>query len=135
MSKNDSSTNYPEAAICGLYCGNCPSYGNGCGGCLSSEVAEECHNCFNGFRACAAERGITRCSECCDMPCERLENFSKQHVVNGIVHHEHVIRNLIEMRDEGIEKFLRRMDDETRCPNCSKRIIWYDKTCPSCAKS
>ncbi len=123
---------YPSAAICGLYCENCPAFGQECYGCLSSYVAEECRRCPNGFRLCVQEHGVTRCFECPEFPCARLEDFTQTHIVNGIKHHELVIENLREMRDKGIEQWLRRMDHETRCPTCERRLMWFETSCPLC---
>ncbi len=131
----DTEIKHPEAAICGLYCATCPSFGKDCDGCLSSRVAEECRGCPNGFRECAAQKGVTRCYECPDFPCERLKKFTQTHIVNGVKHHEYVIQNLEQMRDSGVENWVNRMDQETRCPQCNHRIIWYEKACSACKTS
>ena len=51
------------AAICGLFCGTCPSYPDECQGCLSDKLRGDCVECSMGFRACAEEHGVVRCNE------------------------------------------------------------------------
>ena len=141
--------------ICGLYCGACPIYlasrendkeelrkiseSRGipleevyCDGCLSNRLFEACINCRHGFRRCAAEKKITWCFECPDFPCQRLELFKDIHIVNGISHHESVIKDLRYMKEWGIKRFVKEQEQKTRCPQCGKRLYWYLKECPMC---
>lgn len=120
------------AAICGLFCGTCPSYPAQCEGCLSEKVAADCASCSNGFRDCAALHKVTRCGECGEFPCERLEAFSKKHIVNGICHHAHVIDNLYEMRQIGAEAWAEKQLRENTCPACGELTPWYERECPRC---
>ena len=57
-----------------------------CEGFLSGREAEHCTECRHGFRACAKEKKVTRCYECGEFPCSRLEAFIPVHVEIGIVH-------------------------------------------------
>lgn len=120
------------AAICGLFCGTCPAYPKECEGCLSARVAAGCDNCGNGFRDCAAKHGVSRCFECVDFPCARLENFSKQHIVNGICHHRHVIEDLKSMGEIGVESWVEKQTEAHSCPGCGKLIPWFHTSCPRC---
>lgn len=122
------------AAICGLFCGTCPSYPNECEGCLSSKVAADCQSCGNGFRECAARHEITRCCECGEFPCERLESFSKKHIVNGICHHEHVIESLQSMKEKGVPAWVEEQIKTHTCKNCKNLIPWFEIICPVCGK-
>ncbi len=122
------------AGICGLFCGTCPAYPETCEGCLSGKLAEHCAICAAGFRDCARGHQVTRCFECGEFPCSRLETFSKEHIVNGICHHTHVIDNLRYMKDHGIEAFLESQVKETTCPDCGQFIIWYETECRKCGK-
>ena len=120
------------AAICGLFCGTCSYYPDLCKGCLSDSVAPGCDTCGNGFRECAAEHGIIRCFECGEFPCSRLEIFSKQHIVNGICHHEHVIADLQRMGDIGVEAFVEEQVQSHTCSCCGQIIPWFETVCPKC---
>jgi len=141
--------------ICGLYCGTCPNYlaareGDAaelgriseatgipvarvrCDGCLSENVFEPCIDCRHGFRACAAERNVTWCFECPDLPCRRLEAFRDVHVVDGISHHENVVENLRYAREHGVKRFVEDQERRGRCPRCGRRLYWHQRRCPEC---
>lgn len=141
--------------ICGLYCGNCPSYlafrkndmdrlvkmstekgldidDLRCDGCLSEHVATHCRNCRHGFRACAAAKKVRWCFECDAFPCRRLEDFKGVHVVNEVIHHEHVVDDLRDMKQHGLEQWVERQDQKSRCPGCGERLYWFDRECPEC---
>lgn len=122
------------AAICGLFCGTCPSYPSECGGCLSNRVAPGCDDCGNGFRDCAAAHGVTRCFACEAFPCARLEAFSRRHIVNGICHHAQVIEDLRSMGEIGVEAWVERRTREHTCPACGKLVVWFHHSCPNCKK-
>ena len=142
--------------ICGLYCGTCPRYlayqdqdmdelqkmaasdkvpveTIRCDGCLSDNVYSDCRDCRHGFRRCAEEKKVTWCFQCGDFPCQRLEDFSKKHVVNGICHHKKVVENLQFMKDHGTGEWIKQQDKEAACPNCGKILYWYALKCPRCA--
>ena len=120
------------AAICGLFCGTCPSYPDECGGCLSNRIAPGCDTCGNGFRSCAKEHGITRCFECGEFPCTRLKVFSKKHIVNNICHHEHVIDDLDKMSKIGVETWVKEQTNAYTCPGCGYLIPWFERSCARC---
>lgn len=120
------------AAICGLFCGTCPSYPLSCEGCLSARVAPGCGDCDSGFRNCATEHGVTRCYECGAFPCARLEDFSHLHVVNGICHHEHVVNDLHTMRELGVDAWVAQQTQSHTCAKCGKLIPWFERGCPGC---
>lgn len=126
-------SNHQEtAAICGLFCGTCPSYPNDCQGCLSSKVAAECQLCGNGFRDCAQAHQVTRCYECDEFPCIRLHNFSQKHIVNGICHHQHVIEDLEKMKTMGVKSWVEEQIQAHTCTSCHRLIPWYERSCPNC---
>lgn len=122
------------AAICGLFCGTCPSYPEECEGCLSGKVAPSCADCGSGFRACAKSHRITRCYECPEFPCARLEDFSKRHIENGICHHAQVIGNLKSMKKLGLAAWTEEQTRKNTCHTCGQLIPWYERRCPACAE-
>ena len=77
------------AAICGLFCGICPAFPEMCDGFLSDRVLPFCAECGAGFRKCAEEHCVKRCSECPDSPCERLIRFN----ADEYEHHHIVLEN------------------------------------------
>ena len=141
--------------ICGLYCGDCPSYlaarigdegqltelvrANGlpkediiCDGCLSPRVAPGCRECKHGFRSCAGRHGVTWCYQCPEFPCRRLHDFSRRHVVNGIRHHERVIEDLAYLRGNSPQDWLSRQESRSECPACGKKWYWFSLECKAC---
>ena len=120
------------AGICGLFCGTCPSYPEDCHGCLSDKVRAGCEECIPGFRACSQAHGVTRCHECAEFPCVRIHEFSKQHIVNGICHHENIIRDLEEMDRIGVDAWIQNQTAEHTCPKCGELMWWCEK--PHCCK-
>ena len=141
------------AAICGLYCGTCPSWlaprendiqrvrkisevmhipidEVPCDGCLSNRVTRHCQECR--IRKCAIEKQVTWCFECDEFPCRQLRDFTGSHIVDGISHHANVIEDLRYMRERGIEQWLEQQDKAGRCPQCAKRLYWFSRKCPVC---
>lgn len=115
------------AGICGLYCGTCPSYPDDCHGCYSDKVRSNCVECMPGFRTCTKERGIRYCFECTDFPCQRVLDFSKMHIVNGICHHENIINDLNEMKKIGVKAWVDKQTAENTCPKCGELMWWCEK--------
>lgn len=122
------------AGICGIFCGTCPHYPDSCEGCLSEKVAADCASCNNGFRDCVEKQGVTRCYECKEFPCQRLEEFSAKHVVNGIGHHWGVIQDLKEMGQGGVSAWVGKKQAESTCKTCGHTILWYHRECQTCGK-
>ena len=127
--------NNPEnvVGICGLFCETCPTFADGiCDGCLSGHVAEACVECRHGFRDCAAEHGVTWCSQCSGFPCERLAKFRDCHVVNGISHHEHILEYVARQREIGVKAWVEEQEKANACPVCGSLMIWCERTCRNC---
>ena len=121
--------------ICGLFCETCPAFADGaCSGCLSDHVAERCASCVHGFRDCAKEHGVVRCSVCADFPCDRLRKFKDCHVVNGISHHEHILDYVKDQRDMGVEAWVKEQEALHVCPKCGTMTVWCEKKCRGCGK-
>lgn len=56
---------------CGLYCGTCASFNNGCKGCVQEKPAYDCD-----VRPCAINKGIAHCGECSSFPCNKVETLA-----------------------------------------------------------
>ena len=122
------------AGICGLFCGTCPHFIKDCDGCLSDRVVEDCVNCKRGFRDCAKEHNVTRCNECKEFPCKRLDDFSKIHIVNGKHHHEHIFEDLNKMNEIGVQAWVDMQTEKNTCPKCGQLEIWYEDCCSNCGE-
>lgn len=112
------------AGICGLFCGTCAMYSEQCHGCLSDFLWGHCTECVHGFRTCAKEHNVTWCWECDAFPCERVKDFSKKHIENGICHHEHVIDDGLRMREIGAKAWVAEQTAAHTCPKCGELVNW-----------
>jgi hypothetical protein len=121
-------TKREAAAICGLYCGICPMFPEDCGGCCSDRVIAQCQVCPSGFRACAKEKGISRCYECEKFPCAKSEMFS----TDSWPHHSVVIENIRRQQKIGLDEWLKEQERDHRCPFCGKPIKWGRRSCQEC---
>lgn len=106
-------------AICGLFCARCPAYPKECEGCLSNRVAPHCTKCPVGFRSCTAEHHITRCAECPEFPCKRLENFR-----DAYVYHKDVVKDIKRIQNIGVESYITEQVQKYTCPNCGNLMKW-----------
>jgi len=141
--------------VCGIYCGACTIYRARhdydrndvdevlapiaerlgmpvaevtCEGCLSDGP----HNPYVAkceIRNCAAARpGVTRCVDCAEFPCERLEKFTS----DGIGHHASVIDNIKRQRKLGVYEWLQEEFERVRCQFCGVSLDWYATSCHRC---
>ena len=143
--------NHVLLAACGLYCGACYHYrasfydderllteaarrgrdpqGFTCQGCHSDVlyIHAGCAHCE--IRACADSRGITHCGLCADFPCPRLWAFQS----DGRVHHEDILIQLENLRQEGPEKWLAAQAERWTC-SCGESYSWYEENCYQCGE-
>ena len=124
--KHDCSEN--TAAICGLFCGICPAFPEMCDGCLSDRVLPFCAECGAGFRKCAREHAVKRCSECPDSPCERLIRFN----ADEYEHHHIVLENNARMKEISVSAWIDEQVRDHTCSECSEIIKWERDTCQKC---
>ncbi len=97
-----------------------------CEGCLSDIVSISCRECK--IRECAFAKGLMRCSECPDSPCELVKSFND----DGLPHHAEVIKNIERQREIGIDAWIEEQDKRWRCPKCAAGTDWYAGKCPAC---
>ena len=114
--------------ICGLFCGICPSYPEKCHGCMSDFLRPGCDVCHAGFRECAKEHQVSRCCECGDYPCARLEAFR----VDGKPHHLVVTENVGKMKELGLNLWLEEQIREHTCSRCGALVQWERSVCQVC---
>ncbi len=122
------------AGICGLFCGTCLYFRDDCDGCLSDRVRGSCIECRHGFRTCSKEHGVTRCYECGEFPCGRLDDFSKIHIENGICHHTNVVPDLRRMGEVGVRAWVEEQTAAHTCRDCGELILWYEAKTHACRK-
>lgn len=134
-------------SICGIYCGACQTYRTvhdsqgvfledeatklpygACQGCHSEKRSKWCEECE--FRVCSSERGIDRCSDCAEFPCQRVMDFES----DGIAHHRGITDSSRSLREKGMEAWLAEQVKRWSCA-CGEPQAWYSKECASCGQS
>jgi hypothetical protein len=143
-------------AVCGMYCGACPTY-------IASQTNDEekkrtvlkqflalsarlktedfvCDGCMSAgriypgcrgyaIRSCPnGKQGVARCSDCPDFPCSRITDSNKA----GMVYHGDVLHNLEQVRMIGINKWAKYEEERWQCPKCHSPISWIDTKCLNC---
>lgn len=107
-----------------------PSWMDGilCDGCLSSgEIAAHCQEC--DIKICAASKpGVTRCSECDELPCHRITKM----IDTGLLHRGEYMTNLSRIREMGVHEWVKYEEERWRCPHCGVPVSWYDAECAGC---
>lgn len=117
-------------SICGLFCAGCPAYSKDCEGCLSDRRSKYCTECPAGFRTCSAEHHVTRCAECSEFPCQRLEDFR-----DAYCYHRDVMKDIKQIQDTGVESYIAGQVKEHTCPHCGDLMKWDmgdGEICASC---
>ena len=148
------------AGYCGFYCGVCEIYRAYRDSQELREIIAEKHGCSPGevrcagcraveeigwkydkewslnckIRKCAIEKGVEFCIDCEDFEkCTKFKKFAEICKGLGI----EVIRNMKEIKEKGIEKWLTEQDKKYRCKYCGKPIIvsYEFKKCHRCGKN
>jgi hypothetical protein len=125
-------------APCGMNCGICKAYlaythnvprqrgkVTYCTGCVA-----RAKNCYIK-RACKklSKHQIQSCSQCDTMPCEKLAHLDKRYRTR---YNMSMVENLKEIKDKGIEEFLKSQREKYRCPSCGGVVSVHDGKCYSC---
>ena len=126
-------------APCGLDCSLCAhalKKKDPCPGCLGSDAhkpafcSERC-----GIALCGKRRqaGWRFCDECPDFPCEDLMEKEARYASRYPLF-ESPLRNIREIREDGMEAFLKREREKWTCAVCGSPICVHDGTCSGCGK-
>lgn len=126
-------------APCGMNCGICSRYLA-----YSNNLEEKkgmimhCSGCVLRNRQCAfikkhcelhKKNKIRFCYECPDFPCDKLRTLDKRYRTK---YNMSMIENLEFIRDNGIDKFLRRQARKYKCPTCGGMICIHNGKCYHC---
>lgn len=135
--KNDK---YTEDLIapCGMNCRICLGYF----GYTSSGKKRKmkCIGCKPRDKSCAflkkyckklTKKEINYCYECTDFPCTHLEKIDE---VYRERYNMSMIENLEHIRDNGIDKFLKKQEEKYKCSECGGVICVHNGKCYSCGK-
>lgn len=128
-------------AQCGMNCGICSAYLA-----YSHNIPKKkgkishCIGCRPRNKQCAflkkrceilKNNEIDFCYKCKEFPCKNL-----RHIVNGYIkrYNYSFIDNLISVRDNGLDKFIRDEKNKYKCTRCGDTICIHNKKCYSCDK-
>ncbi len=117
----DASSKPSPAAPCGLYCGVCPDYTSGtchgckckCGKCIGTGHASVCE-----IYKCVAAKDLKSCSDCGDLPCTQLIQFTVDPVWRT---HTPCIENLRRQKKIGVDAWIREQEAYWKDPKRLKR--------------
>jgi catechol 2,3-dioxygenase-like lactoylglutathione lyase family enzyme len=125
-------------AACGMNCRICISY---FGYTTSGKKRKmKCIGCKPRDKSCAflkkyckklTKKELDYCYECSDFPCKYLEKLDE--VYRGR-YNMSMIKNLKDIQNDGIEKFLERQQVKYKCQECGGVICVHNGKCYSCGK-
>jgi hypothetical protein len=126
-------------ASCGMNCGLCRAYIAYRHGVqrVRGKVTY-CAGCNPRAKNCYVKRGCKRltsheinyCSECNLMPCEKLAHLDKRYRERYSMS---MVENLKNLREKGMDEFLKCQAETYRCPDCGSGVICvHDGKCYSC---
>ena len=106
-----------------------------CHGCKTGTIFAGCSKCI--IRKCAINKtGVETCLDCGNYPCWRLKLtaiFKKLlKLETRLPHLKDIAPNLEIIRNNGMEFWLEEQNRKWQCPNCGKRLSWYQASCPEC---
>jgi hypothetical protein len=128
-------------APCGMNCGICSAYLA-----YSRNIPRKrgkiihCIGCRPRNKQCAFLKGyctrlnngeVQFCFECNDFPCYRLSRLDQRYKEK---YGMSMIENLNEIKNSGIDKFLKDQREKYRCPECGGVICIHNKKCYDCEK-
>lgn len=100
-----------DISVCGLNCAKCKLQEKGdCAGCRGPLDQHWSPNCE--FVPCAESKGHRYCSECDELPCDKLLAFAS----DGHEHHRITVENLKATKEVGLEKWIAQQPRPMFCP-------------------
>jgi hypothetical protein len=87
-----------------------------CEGCRSPTLFSYCITC--DIRKCVMEKGLTWCYECEEFPCSKLIDFQLKWQLP-------IIDNLRMIKEIGVDKWVKKVDEKLRCPKCGTFFHWF----------
>ncbi len=103
-----------------------------CDGCVSGgTLAGHCQMCNIRLHALETQAN-SRCSECKEMPCNRITNLIN---MGGFLHRKEYVPNLKKIHEMGLDEWVKYEEERWRCPKCGLPMSWYDAECIRCGES
>ena len=121
-------------APCGINCGVCMRYlreKNKCPGCRADDTNKliTCIRCK--IKNCEFFRNENAdfCFECPDFPCDKMEHIDKRYRNR---YNTSLIENLEDIKNSGINKFLKNENEKWTCSRCGGIISIHKGYCSNC---
>lgn len=119
-------------APCGMNCRLCRDYQKEkgrCGGCRPGPDGRSLFECRIKTCAMKLESALPFCYACHDFPCRRLKKLDARYRAK---YRMSQIENLENIRDNGLDEFLRGEADRWKCAECGSVLCVHNAACPSC---
>jgi len=125
------------ASPCGVYCGACPSYiiRESCYGCRPEDRSQKRTSKWRCKirQCCLEENKLSFCSQCDDFPCKILTEFQKYGLGDKRRQHRaESVENLKQIKELGIDSWLKRQQEIWKCPKCGGGMVFYEFRCVDC---
>jgi len=115
-------------APCGMDCAICSAYlreKNHCEGCHATNLQHR-RNCT--IAACGKRTG-RYCSDCPDIPCQRLKQLDKRYRTK---YHVSMLDNLAAIKKDGIRTFVKSERERWTCKTCGGTLDVHHYRCSVC---
>lgn len=121
-----------------MNCGVCMRYLATTTGLAQKTGKTQCTGCRSQKKNCAFIKGnckdlreekITFCFECPTFPCVRLEKLNKRYTSK---YNTSLIDNLLQIKQVGIEKFVAKETEKSKCSKCGGTVSIHDGKCYGC---
>ena len=121
-------------APCGINCGTCMAYlrvKNKCYGCRVDfdSKRKTCIQCRIKNCEMLAKTPSKFCFECEIFPCRRIKHIDKRY---SIKYGTSLIRNLVMVKEIGIDTYLELEVEKRTCPKCGSTLSVHRKNCLIC---
>jgi hypothetical protein len=125
-------------APCGMNCGICKAYLAYSRGVPKQKgKVTHCVGCLPRNKNCFIKRGCKKlaknevrfCFECEAMPCENLNHLDRRYRKR---YDMSMVENLRELKERGVEEFLRIQREKYKCPECGDVVSVHDGKCYAC---
>lgn len=131
---NQSSPDISLIAPCGINCGLCLAYlrdKNRCLGCNADDENKpaSCVKCRVKNCEKLHETQSKLCYECNTFPCSRIKQLDKRYRTKYAVN---VIENLEQIRDRGMDEFIKNENTKWTCKTCGTMICMHRGYCLKC---
>jgi hypothetical protein len=121
-------------APCGINCETCLAYlrdKNTCSGCRGDNTDKRnyCTRCAIKNCSLLIEKESEFCFECSKFPCTRLKHIDKRYRTK---YHVSLIENLLQIKNNGLERFLKSERAKWFCTTCGGTICVHRGFCMKC---